>query len=416
MQLGKLHVLLAEDSRAMAAPVIAYLQQGGHRVTHVTTGEEAIAAYSAETPDMVLMDVVMPGIGGIEATRRIKAIRTARWVPLIMTTSLSAADDLIAGLDAGADDYLFKPLHLDVLEARMRSMQRIAAMQATLAAVVDNVIEGILRINSRGIVQTFNNAAERIFGYEAKEVLGRNVSMLMPSPYAESHDGYLDRYLDSREPRIIGKGRQVVGLRKSGETFPMNLGVTEVITPEGQSFIGLVRDVSGEMATQARIEHMAWHDALTGLPNRASLWRYLEEWMPGRQALALLFLDLDGFKQINDNHGHAVGDVVLRVAAARLKGALAHEDLLARLGGDEFVAVLRGVDSGDKALAVAGRLIEDLSRPISVEDKSCGIGVSIGIALGHCHGEDAQSLVAAADAAMYRAKQAGRGQAALAET
>lgn len=413
MQLGRLHVLLVEDSSAMAAPIMFFLEQGGHRVTHVTSGEAAVDAYGTQNFDMVLMDVVMPGIGGIEATRRIKAIRTERWVPLIMTTSLSAEDDLIAGLNAGADDYLFKPLHLDVLEARMRSLQRIVAMQTTLAALVDNVIESIVRINSRGIIQTFNNAAECIFGYTAAEALGRNVSMLMPTPYAENHDNYLSRYLATRDPHIIGHGRRVVGRRKNGETFPAHLGVTEVITPEGLSFIGLIRDLSGEIETQTRMEHMAWHDALTGLPNRARLWHLLEERLSRAGGLALLFLDLDGFKLINDRHGHAIGDDVLRSAAGRLKGALAHDDTIARLGGDEFVAVLEGISTPDMAMAVAERLIAELAQPIAVDDSHHVVGVSIGIALRK-DGSDAQALVDAADAAMYQAKQAGRGRAVLA--
>lgn len=412
-QLGKLRVLLVEDSSAIAAPVIAYLEQGGHRVIHVTNGEAAVDAYRRDTPDMVLMDVVMPGIGGIEATRRIKAIRTERWVPLIMTTGLSAAADLIAGLEAGADDYLFKPLHLDVLEARMRSMQRITAMQRTLAALIDNVIEGIIRIDSRGIIQTFNNAAERIFGYPAKEVLGRNVSMLMPTPYAESHDDYLARYLTTREPRIIGKSRQVVGRRSNGEIFPMSLGVTEIISPEGQSFVGLARDMSAEIELQTLMEQMALHDPLTGLPNRASLWRQLEARLAGKQNFALLFLDLDGFKQVNDQYGHAVGDSVLRVTAERLRNALAREDLVARIGGDEFITVLDGIDVAEQALDVAARLIDELSQPVVLDGGVYRIGVSIGIELARHHGT-AQSLVEAADAAMYKAKQAGRGRAMIA--
>lgn len=415
MQVGKLHVLLVEDSNATAGPIIAYLTQGGHRVTHVTSGEAAVEAYATDTPDMVLMDVVMPGMGGIEATRRIKAIRTEHWVPLIMTTGLTSADALIAGLEAGADDYMLKPLHLDVLEARMRSMQRIVAMQTTLAALVDHVIEGIVRINSQGMILTFNHAAERIFGYEAREVLGQNVNMLMPSPYAENHDGYVARYLDSREPRIIGMGRQVVGRRKDGQTFPMHLGVTEIITPDGQSFIGLVRDISREVEEKARVEHMAWHDPLTDLPNRAELWRQLQaDLARDDQPLALLFVDLDGFKLINDGHGHGIGDNILRIAAERLRNALAHEDMLARVGGDEFIVLLRALDDPAILLDLAGRLIVELSRSISIGGQAYQIGASIGIARRFHDGTDAQALVDAADAAMYQAKKSGRGRAVLA--
>lgn len=413
--LGKLHVLLADDSRAVALPVKATLEDSGHRVTYVASGEAAVEAFEREPPDMVLMDVIMPGIGGIEATRRIKAVRTDRWIPVIMTTSLGADEDLVAGIEAGADDYLTKPVSFSVLDARMRSMQRIAAIQRSLGSIIDNVIEGIILIDARGVVVMFNQAAEAIFGYRAEEVLGQNVSMLMPSPHREAHDDYLARYMRTGEARIVGRRRRVLGQRKNGEIFPMFVGVTEVAMPEGVNFIGLVRDLTTEEAMRARIEHLAWHDALTGLANRASVWQTLEEWLAADARFTLLFLDLDGFKQVNDRHGHAIGDEVLRAAAGRLRGALSREDVVGRIGGDEFVVLLRGSSDGERAMAIADRLVEELSRPIVVEGTAHGIGVSIGVALSDRSGIGAEVLMGAADAAMYRAKEAGRGRTVLAD-
>jgi diguanylate cyclase (GGDEF)-like protein/PAS domain S-box-containing protein len=413
-QLGKLHVLMAEDARAIALPVQAALEQAGHRVAHVTSGEEAVAAFERETPDMVLMDVVMPGMGGIEATRRIKSIRVDHWVPVIMTTSLGADEDLVAGIEAGADDYLTKPVSPNVLEARMRSMQRIAAIQRSLGSIIDNIIEGIILIDRDGKIIKFNHAAETMFGYPAREVVGRNVSMLMPPPYCDEHDRYLQRYLQTREPHIVGKARRVIGRRKSGDIFPMYLGVTEVMTPEGENFIGLVRDLTREEAMQARIEHLAWHDALTGLANRGSLWQTMETWLAAPEPFALLFLDLDGFKKVNDSHGHGTGDEVLRAAAERLRRAVAGTDVVGRFGGDEFVVLLAGVDDDARAFAIANRLVAELSDPIIVDNHQHSIGVSIGIVLRRRSDASAQELVRAADAAMYRAKETGRNRAILA--
>ncbi|MBK6554170.1 MAG: diguanylate cyclase [Rhodocyclaceae bacterium] len=413
-QLGKLHVLLAEDTRSIALPVQAALERAGHRVTHVSSGEEAVAAFERETPDMVLMDIVMPGIGGIEATRRIKVLPADRWVPVMMTTSLDADEDLVAGIEAGADDYLTKPVSPNVLDARMRSMQRIAAIQKSLDSIIDNIIEGIIVIDRAGLVIKFNRAAESMFGYPAREVIGRNVSMLMPPPFRHEHDQYLARYFTTREARIVGKARRVLGQRRNGEVFPMYLGVTEVLTPEGENFIGLVRDLTQEEAMQARIEHLAWHDALTGLVNRASLWQTMEAWLATPAPFALLFLDLDGFKKVNDGHGHGTGDEVLRVAAERLRRALAGTDVVGRFGGDEFVVLLAGIDEERRAFTIANRLVAELSDPVIVDGHEHRIGVSIGIVLRRASDVSAQELVRAADAAMYRAKEGGRNRAVVA--
>ena len=171
---------------------------------------------------------------------------------------------------------LIKPIDFKVLEARLRSMQRIATMQDSLAAILDNVFEAIITISEAGLVRSYNQAAERIFGYTAEEVRGRNIRMLMPSPYAEEHDGYLERYVRERTPHIIGTGRKVRGRRKNGEVFPMRLAVTEMRRPSGSFFIGLVSDISQEEAARERIEFLALHDSLTGLPNRAHFNEALE--------------------------------------------------------------------------------------------------------------------------------------------
>lgn len=262
-----MHILFAEDSQMIAKPVIQALEDGGHRVTHVLDGAAAVEQYQRELPDLVLMDVVMPNMDGIEATRKLKAIPVKKWIPITMLTGLSADEDLIRGLESGADDYLTKPINFDVLKARMRSKQRIVDMQNGYFGVLDNVHEGILTIDWRGHVQRFNLAAERIFGYSPEEVLGKNVNILMPEPYKSEHDSYLRNYLAMRQPKVIGIGRKVQGLRKNGEIFPMHLAVTQVDSVQGMQFIGLVRDISQEEADRQRIEHLALHDVLTGLPN-----------------------------------------------------------------------------------------------------------------------------------------------------
>lgn len=411
-----MHILLVDDSKAVSLPVIAFLEQQGYRVTYVQNGRAAIEAYQADPPNLVLMDVVMPEMDGICATRRIKALGGTRWVPVMLMTSLSARDEIVAGLDAGADDYLVKPIVFEVLEARMRSMQRIATMQDSLFGILDNVYEAILTIDEQGIVHSYNRAAERIFGYGASEVIGHNVNMLMPEPYAAEHDGYLARYHREHTPRVIGIGRKVRGRRKNGDTFPMRLAVTEVKRSAGSQFIGLVSDISAEEAARERIEFLALHDPLTSLPNRAQFNEKIDSLCanPGEGLHAVLFLDLDGFKPINDTLGHEAGDEALKIAGTRLCHNLATEDFVARLGGDEFVAIARNVTDANAALAIGNRLLEALSQPMTLLGTPSRMGASIGIALMPQHGRNATEILTAADNAMYAAKRSGKNRCVLA--
>jgi diguanylate cyclase (GGDEF)-like protein len=241
----------------------------------------------------------------------------------------------------------------------------------------------------------------------------------MPPPYKEAHDDYLANYVATGQAKVIGIGRVVTGLRKNGETFPMHLGVTEAATPEGKFFIGLVRDMTVEERMRRQIEYMATHDALTGLPNRNECWKRLEERYAlrddrhGPAECSVFYCDLDGFKQVNDQYGHAAGDAVLKEATRRMKEVLFVRDFIARIGGDEFLAMVDGVVDDEKATALAQRMIEVVSRPIVTPEGQYQVGVSIGIAHARQYPESVESLVNAADDAMYAAKRSGKGTVAL---
>lgn len=241
-----LNILLADDSPSVGQFVASYLGDAGHVVTFVLSGEAAVIAYREQSFDLVLMDIVMPGIGGLEAIKQIKAIPTKNWVPIIIITAANSEEDLLGGFMAGADDFLPKPVEPLALDIRIRSMMRIAAIQRASTTVVDSVIEGIIQIDRGGRICRFNRSAERIFGYTEAEVMHRNVKMLMPSPYVEQHDDYIAAYVQTRQAKVIGHPRLVTGLRKNGEQFPMQLAVAEANTPDAKYFVGTVRDLSIE--------------------------------------------------------------------------------------------------------------------------------------------------------------------------
>ncbi|MFT3956864.1 MAG: diguanylate cyclase [Piscinibacter sp.] len=299
-----------------------------------------------------------------------------------------------------------------MLAQRVQALQRFAAVHSGLLGIFDNVLEAIIVIDGGGVVRAFNAAAEAVFGYAAAEVIGRNVSMLMPSPYREQHDRYIASYLDTRQPHVIGVGRQVVAQRRNGETFPVSLAVSAVKGARADTFIGLVRDLSPEHERE-RYAHMALHDALTGLPNRIHLVGALDDaaaraGSPGH-GFALLFVDVDRFKDINDRHGHAIGDAVLVTLAGRLRHSVNRKDLVARLSGDEFVVLLDGVGDPATAAAVAQRLREAVAAPMVFDGCSLRVGISVGVAVHGVDGRQPDDLLRAADLAMYRDK-AGSGE------
>jgi diguanylate cyclase (GGDEF)-like protein/PAS domain S-box-containing protein len=248
-----LRILLADDSASLGSYLKELLEQNGHSVTFVTSGEAAVESYQSAHPEMVLIDLDMPGIGGIEAIKQMKQIQTEAWIPIIVITASSDEGDILKSFMVGADDYLHKPINPLLLEIRLQSMIRISEIQRKSLAVMDAAIDGIVKIDPVGRVIGFNKAAEHIFGYQRQEVIGRNVNMLMPSPYHEEHDEYLGNYMATGHAKIMGKGREVTGLRKNGETFPMSLGVTEAFTSEHRFFVGMVRDLTKEKALQAQL-------------------------------------------------------------------------------------------------------------------------------------------------------------------
>jgi diguanylate cyclase (GGDEF)-like protein/PAS domain S-box-containing protein len=411
-----LKILYAEDSLDLAEPIKMILSMEGHLVTHVENGAAAVEEYKRELPDLVLMDVMMPVMDGIEACKRIKAISTKKWIPIILLSGRDTNDDMVKGLEAGADDYLTKPIDFGVLAARMRSKQRVVDIQNSLIGILDNVHEGIITINQNGAIQSFNLAAERIFGYAPEEVIEKNVSMLMPEPYKSEHDGYLHHYMTTKIPKVIGVGsKKVKGSRKNGEIFPMSLAVTKVESSKEMSFIGLVRDISQEEEDRQHIEHLALHDPLTSLPNRAGFTQKLSDCIREQKPFALLFVDIDGFKPVNDNFGHDIGDKVLIAISQRMRGAVAGRDFIARLGGDEFVVILHDVSGATESDLIGARILEKIRAPMTFKKEVCTVGASIGVAFYPTHGKSGESLLSAADSAMYEAKRAGKNRVVTAK-
>lgn len=260
--------------------------------------------------------------------------------------------------------------------------------------MLDASVDSILVIDGHGLIRAYNQAVLRDFGYGGEELLGRNISMLMPQPYREQHDGYLENYQRTGERKIIGIGREVTGQRKDGSRFPLHLSVGEFRSDGGgeRYFFGICHDISEHHALTERILHMATYDSLTGCINRHQMAVQLDRIAGAQVPAAVLFIDLDGFKAVNDNHGHPVGDLLLEQVAQRLRGELGEDDLLGRMGGDEFIVVLPH-QRGDVADArrVAEAMARALDTPFQIRDATVMVGASIGISLFPEHGHTPRS-------------------------
>lgn len=292
--------------------------------------------------------------------------------------------------------------------SRLKDTEReLRDSRAKADAVLETAVDAIITIDDHGHILSANPAAEEMFGYRADELIGHNVTILMPEPYRSEHDQYLTNYRDGGDPQIIGIGREVEGRRRDGTTFPIDLAVSEIILDDRRIFSGIARDKGTEvaLATQASTDH------LTGLPNRTHFDRTLDHLMTqGRPGLGVLFIDVDHFKQVNDTFGHQIGDQVLVSVARRIGQVVRGEDQVFRQSGDEFLVIAHGLMDEDAAHRLADRIGAMFDRPLQIDDQQVHVTVSIGAALRTESSRDRRSILEAADVALYRAKDDGRAR------
>ncbi len=284
---------------------------------------------------------------------------------------------------------------------------RLRDREARLQAILDSAADAIVTVDATGVVVSANAATAALFGYPSDHLPGFPFTELVPSG---DEDG---PQLLERLAQAPPEERERDGLNARGEPFPLAIAVSRVAVPGEHLYVCILRDLSEQYKSQARIHRLAHHDPLTGLENRFALGLRLEQQLAqARRAnapLAVLFIDLDHFKKINDSHGHQAGDQLLVGAAQRMKDLLRDVDTLARLGGDEFIIVLAGPLTPDSVTAVAVRVVESLQQPFHLGGITAHSGASVGVALFPDDGDDAATLLRHADMAMYAAKREGRG-------
>lgn len=325
--------------------------------------------------------------------------------------------DLVRAFSSMRESRKSVEIELNFLNASLESIvaARITELrdsEAYIHAVLENVNEGIIVIGKAGVIISFNAAAERIFGYRSEEIINKDFNILISTDNLDLSGKY-HRYVESQdESPLFGVAREVVGLRKNYSAFPLELKTSQLHIQDKILFITTARDITERKEAEHRISYMASHDALTNLPNRTLLLDRIQQTLTQNQRrnqkAAVLFIDLDKFKIVNDTLGHDVGDLLLKEAASRLVAEVRSEDTVARQGGDEFIILLPSISHPDDAGVIAKKLLDTLTRPFEIIGKELHISASIGIAIYPEDGKEIEILLKNSDIAMYHAKETGR--------
>lgn len=278
--------------------------------------------------------------------------------------------------------------------------------------ILDQIHESVITMDLTGFITSWNKGAEKLFGYAAAEIIGRNIIFLYENEEDEDDEYPLqDTFL-----QYGGREMEVRRRKKSGEIFWASLSLSSLRDNAGQpvGLIGYFMDITERKQAQEKIHYLAYYDALTGLPNRTLFMKLVDQSFVAVNRngshSALLFIDLNRFKPINDTLGHAIGDQLLQQVAIRLKEALREDDVVARLGSDEFAVGLFDINQHYHAGFVAQKILYAMEHPYLVEEHELRIGASIGISIYAQDGSDAETLLRLADIAMYRAKKSGENE------
>jgi two-component system cell cycle response regulator len=418
-------ILIVDDAPANIDVLRTMMAQQGYQTFVATTGERALSIARRVHPDLILLDVMMPGMDGLETCRQLKLHPGTEDIPVIFMSARNDTDDVVAGFDHGAVDYIGKPLRMAEVCARVRAQLLVNRHSDTrqdqaqrLRMIVENMAEGLMIIETCGRIQYSNPACDGHLGHAAGKLAGHTIGDLLAAPVAQELVAWFDACAANPGEAQPRGAREVEIRHHDGSTRAMDLTVTPMHTAGEQVFIGLLHDISHRKQYEHTLERAALVDPLTRIANRRHFDNFFEqEWqraVRSAEPLSLLVLDVDHFKLYNDALGHAAGDVALREVAQVLQAhAMRPTDLPARYGGEEFVVLFGETD------AEAARLLAEVIR-VSIEalqlsnpnsPTSPWLTASIGVAtIVPNQLDDVANFFVAADRAMYEAKEAGRNR------
>ncbi|KTC12031.1 diguanylate cyclase [Pseudomonas marginalis ICMP 9505] len=422
---GSSVLLVVDDYPENLSSMRALLQREDWRVITASSGLEALELLLAHEIDLVLLDVRMPGMDGFEVARLMRGSQRTRMTPIIfLSAHAQSSAAVLEGYASGAIDYLFKPFDPNILKPKVqalleqqrnrRALQRLShdleSARAFNASVLDNAAEGILVVGEGSVIEYANPAISRLLNATMAELQGESFLSFLQKPHVPTWLGFpmFEAYRKGQTWRqhdaILRTGR--------GQQVPVALSCAP-LPAEQKAMVVTVLDMSEVRHLHQQLEFQAVTDPLTGLLNRRGFHQAVENTLLRSErnglSLVLLYLDLDGFKRVNDTLGHDAGDRVLRWVSEQMQACLRSYDILGRMGGDEFTALLE-LEFPEQAAKISEKLIERVSVCQQVDGLDVMLGASIGIATFPDCGSDLNGLLRAADIAMYEAKRAGRQQ------
>ncbi len=427
MMAQPIRILVADDEPTARLLMSAALRKAGFEVSMAVDGEDALSQFQAHPCDMVMLDVEMPGLSGFEVCSTLRG-EFGHELPIVLVTGAEDTASIEQAYDSGATDFIPKPINWALIGHRVKYILRASQAMLDLrtanarnAAVLNAIPDLLFELDLDGRYIDYHSPRTDLLAAPAESHIGKTIVEVLPPDAAEVCFSAL---LEAHE-KGSSSGKQFE-LQLPHGVFWFELSVSRKAADSGQKprFIVLSRDITERKEAENKTYKLAYFDSLTGLPNRQHFLERLEQEVGEAQRvgkkLAILFIDLDGFKGINDAMGHNTGDLILQWAADRLQNGIRPYDIvsrvkadeteveLARLGGDEFTALIANIEQVEDALKVAHRIRELMRRPFVLEGREVVLTASIGIAVYPDDGVDAARLLKHADSAMYHAKDMGR--------
>ncbi len=409
-------ILVVDDDPMFRMTMTGSLGAAGYRVLEAAGGEEALAMALRQRPDLVLLDALMEGMDGFEVCRRLSGMRELRHLQILMVTGLEDAASVEGAFEAGASGFVTKPVNHAILLQQIRFQLRASRTARSLEENREQMARtqriaglGYWRWDSVHDRMTVSDYLAVMMGISTTDCCA-SLGDFLQRVHPQDRDHLLDVITGSvnggplkpAEYRLLVQGRSAIIVHQEMGLAPDSSHVV----------LGTVQDITRQRAAERRIRQLAYTDTLTGLASRAYFYKHMEGVIRAahrrQEQFALIYLDLDGFKDINDSMGHNAGDELLKVIGVRLQGVLRGSDFVARLSGDEFCILVDNVDDQYVAADVADRCLQEVNRPVTLKGRELRPRCSIGIAHFPEDGGTLQELLRAADSAMYAAKAEGK--------
>lgn len=429
-------VLLVVDNNPNTVQVLERrLTKEGHQVLTAEDEDQALSYLQSHAVETILVDYLLFKDNLRSFLKKVETYARTGYIPLIVMGVSENMQGMERIVETGGGDFLTKPVNPILLKARVRAglerkyafdqrVKRLEEMQRTrqeLQVAIQDLPDGFAIFDQNNQLVTQNDKLFEFYPHlKSRETMirgGLTFEKLLESNvaagiYPLNSKGQLSsrQWLEEKKANFLLPASQWEETLTNGLT----LSVTTYRTPDGGGAL-VVKDVSQDKAHHQDLTFLAYHDALTGLPNRKAFYQRLDQAMlnmsvSAKSILAVLFLDLDGFKAINDTYGHEMGDWILNQVSQRLRGCVRGGDTVARFGGDEFCVILNQVSTRRKVKMVASRMLKSVAEPYIRNDVSMKLGVSIGIGIYTPKIQDGEALLKEADIAMYAVKQQGKGQ------